>query len=73
MTTRNKMANQRAQLLERLKAGPLSSDDARAMGITQPSARVWELRNCMNHNILTISQGKGAVYVLASGDSVAAA
>jgi hypothetical protein len=63
-TNRNKMANQRAQLLERLRAGPLSSDEARQMGITAPSARVFELRHDLNVNIATVSTGKNALYVL---------
>ena len=72
--TRNTMATQRARLLERLRAGPVSPEEARDdLGITQPSARVWELRRTMGVDIVTVSSGKGSVYVLMSNDTFAAA
>ena len=62
---RSTMASQRARLMERLKAGPVSPEEARDdLGITQPSARIWELRRTMGVNIATVSSGKSSVYVL---------
>lgn len=64
MTTRDKMANQRAALMARLQAGPLTTEEAReALGISQPSARIWELRDA-GVGIATVNTGKGSVYVL---------
>jgi hypothetical protein len=43
------------------------------MGITAPSARVFELRHDLNVNIATVSTGKNAVYVLMPTDTFASA
>lgn len=73
MTKRDKMANQRAALMTRLQAGPLTTAEARdALGITQPSARIWELRDA-GVNIATVSTGKASVYVLMPTETFAAA
>ena len=61
----SRIADDRHKLLEALKAGPVTTDMARAMGITQPGGRIHELRKKYGYPIVMMRMGGGdGVYVL---------
>lgn len=66
----SKMAEQRAQLLARLRCGPVTVDQARKeLGISRPGARIFELRHDLNIQIASIRMGRQAAYVLVAAEA----
>lgn len=63
--THDTMADQRTRLLERLRIGPLSADQARQeLGISHPAARIWELRHGFGVDIAHVRFGGRGAYLL---------
>lgn len=59
-----KMERQRQAILARLRLGPMTPDECRALGVEQPSTRIWELRRDLNVPIATVRTNTGTTYVL---------
>ena len=67
--THDTMAEQRTRLLDRLRCGPLTADQARQeLGIPHPAARIWELRHGFGVSIAHVRFGGRGAYVLMTAE-----